>query len=286
MTTAEPVVQPTRFDVAWGVATDCGLRRSVNEDGYLAQPPVFLVADGMGGHDRGDAAARAVVEAFRGHARGEFLTPEVLHEAVVESVARVRSIPGGRDDYGAPGSTVTGVGLAMQQQQACWLVFNVGDSRTYRLNRGTLEQVSVDHSEVQELLEAGRIGPEEARRHVHRSVITRAIGAGLPETPVVDQWLLLATTGDRLLLCSDGLTSELTEQFIQVTLSGFGDPQSAAEALVRAAVEAGGRDNVTAIVVDAVHVGSGDPEEFEAETLGEALLPDDTLPLPPVLEVT
>ncbi|MBK8732764.1 MAG: serine/threonine-protein phosphatase [Actinomycetales bacterium] len=273
------------FRVAWGAATDRGRKRDHNEDAHLALPPVFMVADGMGGHQRGDAASARVTEAFETLCTDStlsWLTSQLLHEAVLVAVERVRAIH--TEGGSAPGSTLAGVGLALQGDSPCWLVFNIGDSRTYRLARGVLEQVSVDHSEVQELVESGSIDKEQARTHAQRSVITRALGAGLQGDPVVDQWLLLAATGDRLLVCSDGLTGELSDPFLAATLASVEDPQAAADALVTAAVEAGGRDNVTAVVVDAVEVvgglsATGPTRDSDEDTLVEGLdLEGDTIP--------
>ena len=132
------------------------------------------------------------------------------------------------------------------------LVFNVGDSRTYRLNQGILEQISVDHSEVQELLEAGRITAQEALVHPRRHVVTRALGTGDDSEP--DFWMLPVEAGDRKLICSDGLTSEVSDEHIHAILSSTVRPQDAVQALIQAALCSGGRDNITAIVVDAADV--------------------------------
>ena len=260
------------FDVAWGAATDVGQKRAHNEDSYLALPPVFLVADGMGGHQGGDIASRTVVEAFELLAGAGALTSEALLRTITDAVSRVRAIAAsGR----APGSTLTGVGLAAQGSTPCWLVFNVGDSRTYRLSRGILEQVSVDHSEVQAMVDSGALNADQAQLHQKRNVVTRALGGGIPGAPVVDQWLLIARPNDRILLCSDGLSTELTDQFLMATLQAISDPQAAAEALVAAAVQAGGRDNVTAVVVDAVAGPFDDAEEdINEDTLSEEILVD------------
>jgi len=260
------------FDVAWGAATDRGQKRAHNEDSYLAQPPVFLVADGMGGHQGGDVASRTVVEAFELLSGDGALTSEALLRTITEAVDRVRAIAAsGR----APGSTLTGVGLAAQGTTPCWLVFNLGDSRTYRLSRGVLEQVSVDHSEVQAMVDAGALSADQAQLHEKRNVVTRALGGGIPGAPVVDQWLLIARPNDRILLCSDGLSTELTDQFLMATLQAVADPQAAAEALVAAAVQAGGRDNVTAVVVDAVAGPFDDAEaDINEDTLSEEILVD------------
>jgi protein phosphatase len=268
------------FVVEWGAATDRGVRRDLNEDRYLASPPVFLVADGMGGHELGDVAAEAVIDAFGTCRPGAWLTSNAVHEAVALAVAAINGI--GSTGAASPGSTLAGAGMTIQDGLPCWLVFNVGDSRTYRLARGILEQVSVDHSQVQEMVDAGVIGLEEARTHSRRSVITRALGGGLVHQPPVDQWLLPAAVGDRLLICSDGLTGELTDALLAATLASVPGAQAAATELVRAAVAAGGRDNVTAVVVDAVAVSASASATAQAEdTLSDELWigpDDDTVP--------
>ncbi len=267
------------FEVVWGAATDRGQKRQHNEDSYLTAPPVFVVADGMGGHQGGDVASRIVVDAFAQLAHEATLTSESLMSAVMHAVTAVRQIPTqGRP----PGSTLTGVGLAAQGATPCWLVFNVGDSRTYRLSGGTLEQVSVDHSEAQAMVESGALDADKAQTYQRRNVVTRAIGAGIPGTPEVDQWLLLAKRHDRLLLCSDGLSTELTDQFLAATLQSIADPQEAAATLVAAAVQAGGRDNVTAVVVDAVGGIGADAQEVDEDTLSDNIDMDhdgDTVPV-------
>jgi PPM family protein phosphatase len=193
----------------------------------------------------------------------------------------------GNDDFDAPGSTVSGVGLAMYENRPSWLVFNIGDSRTYLLQGGELEQVTVDHSQVQELVDSG-VPHEVARTRVARNVITRAIGGGMPTAPRTDQWLVPARPGDRVLVCSDGLSEELTDQLITAILQSFANAGEAAEQLVNAALDAGGRDNVTAVVVDAVSIdGRTTPAYSDTDTvplrLEEAI--DRTVPDLPVLGV-
>ena len=230
----------------WGSATDRGRVRRLNEDALLAQAPVFLVADGMGGHAAGDMASRVTVEEFAALAGRETVTPDDVQDCLVRAARRIRETVGaGR----TAGTTVAGVAAAPQDGDPYWLVFNVGDSRVYRLADGGLEQVSVDHSVVQELVDAGRLAPHEAERHPDRHIITRAVGTGA--APEADYWLLPAGPADRLLLCSDGLTQELDDDAIRYLLMDQPDPQTAAQILVQAAVEAGGRDNVTVVVVDA-----------------------------------
>jgi len=145
------------------------------------------------------------------------------------------------------------------------MVFNIGDSRVYRLSGDRLEQLTVDHSEVQELVLAGVITREQARTHPRRNVVTRALGSDAGLLP--DHWLLPAIGGDRYLICSDGLFSELPDEVIRPLLAA-GTPQRAAEALVAAANDAGGRDNVTAVVVDI----DSDDDEADETTLPREFL--------------
>ncbi|MFC4555213.1 PP2C family protein-serine/threonine phosphatase [Georgenia faecalis] len=236
----------------WGVATDTGGHRRVNEDAVLARPPVFVVADGMGGHARGDMASRTVVAELAALASGDApLRPDDVRAAVGRAASRIRETMAADAEPAAAGSTLAGVVLTEQDGEPYWLVLNVGDSRVYRSAATGLEQVSVDHSLVQELVDAGTIDAEQARRHPQRNVITRAVGTGA--VPDVDFWMLRALAGERLLVCSDGLVEELSDAEIGEVLGGAGDAPAVAEALVaRAMGDAGARDNVTALVVEVV----------------------------------
>ena len=229
---------------SWGSATDRGLVRDVNEDALLAFPPVFLVADGMGGHDAGEVASRVAVEEFAALAGRAGLTADDVHGCFGRTAERLR-IELGRSG----GTTVVGAALTEDDGGAYWLVFNVGDSRAYRFADGRLYQVSVDHSVVQELIDEGDLAPDAAQTHPERHILTRALGAGAAPEP--DYWLLPVGPQDRLLLCTDGLTRELDDADIAQVLAQVADPQRAADALVERAVERGARDNVTAVVVDA-----------------------------------
>jgi protein phosphatase len=133
-----------------------------------------------------------------------------------------------------------------------WLVFNVGDSRTYRLSQGRFGQLTVDHSEVQELVDTGQITEQQARTHPRRHVVTRALGTGDDAEP--DVWLLPVEEGDRILVCSDGLSGELTDEEICDVLSAVKEPQAAADTLIEETLRSGARDNVTVIIVDAAGV--------------------------------
>ncbi|WP_136519652.1 MULTISPECIES: PP2C family protein-serine/threonine phosphatase [Cellulomonas] len=230
---------------AWGSATDRGRVREVNEDALLAYPPVFLVADGMGGHDAGDLASRIAVEEFAQLAGRSSAGPDDVHACFARTSARIRDeFTGGRQG----GTTVAGAAVAEHDGGSYWLVFNVGDSRVYRWADDALAQVSVDHSVVQELLESGEIDPTQVPRHPERHVLTRALGTGEPPEP--DYWLLPAGPQDRLLICTDGLTRELDDAAIASVLAAVADPQEAAARLVQDALAHGGRDNVSAVVVD------------------------------------
>lgn len=249
----------------WGSATDRGRVRSVNEDALLAYPPVFLVADGMGGHAAGDVASGLVVEEFAQLAGRSSATPDEVHACFRRTAVRLRAtVFGGR----TAGTTVAGVAIAAYDGGAYWLVFNIGDSRVYRLTHGELEQISVDHSVVQELVDRGELAPELVRTHPERHVITRAVGTrGEPEP---DYWLIPAAPTDRLLICSDGLTSELDDGAMRDVLAAVADPQEAAQQLIAAALAAGGRDNVSVVVVD-VALASAGPDlgaTIEATHLG------------------
>jgi protein phosphatase len=145
------------------------------------------------------------------------------------------------------GTTVAGLAVVSVGGQRHWAVFNIGDSRVYRLLDGSLNQVTVDHSEVWELVERGLITPEEAQRHPARNIVTRSLGRD--PMGVVDTWVFPPYPGEVFVICSDGLSNELSRERIEQILLEHPDAEAAADALVTAAVEAGGRDNVTAIVV-------------------------------------
>ncbi len=233
-------------ELVWAACSDRGRVRPANEDAFLGAPPVFVVADGMGGYEAGDLASAAVVGAFAAHVTGPGVTTLAqLREALAACVVAVREVAAGTR-RGA-GSTVTGVALVEHLGLPHWLVFNVGDSRVYRHLASTLEQLTVDHSVGQELVAAGRLQAAELAGFAGRNVITRAIGA---DDSTADSWLMPVTNGERLLLCSDGLYRELADESIRAALTMSGAPTSAADALVRLANQAGGRDNVTVLVLD------------------------------------
>ncbi|WP_308492634.1 PP2C family protein-serine/threonine phosphatase [Microbacterium terrisoli] len=248
--------EPTRLApiaVACGAMTDTGLRRRLNEDSYIASAPVFLVADGMGGHQAGEVASATAIDEFALLAGRDCVSVDELRDAFARARARVDALPPGGG--ASAGTTLTGVAISDVDGEGYWLTINVGDSRTYRLSEGVFEQISVDHSVVQELIDRGELDEAQATRDSRRNVITRAIGAG--SDAEADYWLIPAEVGDRILICSDGLSNELTWDRIDGILRDETHPQAAATRLVQEAVQHGGRDNVTVIVVDALNVASG-----------------------------
>ena len=232
--------------------SDTGRKRKVNEDSFLVEAPVFVVADGMGGYEAGDRASAAVVEAFRENAVVEgFATLLGIRNALVAAEAKV-AVVAGETTRGA-GSTVAGAILIEHEGAPSWLVFNVGDSRVYRHIGTELDQLTIDHSLGQELVDAGEMRQEDLATFPHRNVITRAIGAS---DGSADSWLVPVINGERLLICSDGLTSELADESIRATLTMGGRPEAVAATLVQRANEAGGRDNISVIVIDVVSGGA------------------------------
>jgi PPM family protein phosphatase len=244
-----------------GAATDVGRVRQHNEDSLLAEGSVFVVADGMGGHAAGEVASGIVVETMAGLVGRDRLRPEDVVAALTESNGAILASVARHPEQTGMGTTATGLAVVTAGGSDHWAVFNVGDSRVYRLVGGELSLVTVDHSEVQEMVDAGLITEQEAARHPLRNVVTRSLGTESMPTP--DVWVFPPHPGERFVICSDGLSNEIDRRQIQQVLTQHDDPQQAAEALVRAAVDAGGRDNVTAIVVA---LDAGEDEELDVDT--------------------
>jgi protein phosphatase len=232
------------------VVTDTGHRRDHNEDSAIAGPPVFAVADGMGGHASGEVASAAVVDRLAEVASGDFLQAGAIDRALRAATGDI-ALALDEEELGV-GTTATGVALTLQGGLAYWLVFNVGDSRVDLFENGELSRLTVDHSVVQELVDSGAIRPEDAESHPKSNVITRAVGFNLDPEP--DFWILPVRPDVRFLLCSDGLTKELPEPEIRRHLAAGRDADHTAHALVAAALDSGGRDNVTVVVVDVLAV--------------------------------
>lgn len=239
--------------LGWAARTHTGLVRSANEDSYLAKTPLFAVADGMGGHAAGEVASDAVVSRLSLAATGATVGAEEIDRALRDAVDDIARQSATAD--GGTGTTVTGIALTVVGGEPYWSVFNIGDSRVYLQVQESLVQLTVDHSIVQELVDAGLITRDEADVHPHSNVITRAVG--FHEAPIPDYRLVPVIAPSRLLVCSDGLTKELTDAGLEHVLSGASSAQEAADALIDAALENGGRDNVTVIVVDVLAVNDG-----------------------------
>ncbi|MCC9178969.1 PP2C family protein-serine/threonine phosphatase [Arthrobacter sp. zg-Y750] len=262
MNSDETTSPDTDLHAVFGYASDRGLRRELNEDSLIAADPIFAIADGMGGHEAGEVASSICVRTLGDSEIVGRHLPEVsaeqLEALLQEADRRIREATGGR-----AGTTLTGAVLVREAGNPYWLVFNVGDSRTYRLSHGVLEQITVDHSEVQELVDLGQITADEALVHPRRHVVTRALGTG--NDSEADFWLIPVEPGDRLMVCSDGLTGEVADGHILQILTSVGSPQDACAALVQAALRSGGRDNISVLVVDAE--GGPDVHESAAITL-------------------
>jgi PPM family protein phosphatase len=234
-------------ELSWHGVTHTGYRRTGNEDSYLADVPLFAVADGMGGHSHGDRASDAVVRRLQAAVDGDFIAPAAIVEALNLATWDIHQLDDA--DHGI-GTTVTGVALTLADGHPQLTVFNVGDSRVYRFSGNELSQVTTDHSIVQEMVEAGQLSAEQAENHPDSNVITRAVGFSVE--PEVDLRVLPLEPGMRLLVCSDGLTKEVPLERLRLHLAARLSARETANALVDAALAQGGRDNITVIVVDVV----------------------------------
>ncbi|MCU1551492.1 MAG: Protein phosphatase [Glaciihabitans sp.] len=241
--------------LTWAAATDTGRRRKANEDSYVAQSPVFAVADGMGGHAAGDLASAAVVTRLAEVITDGFATTSAIDRALEKATDDIEQV-GDESEIGV-GTTVTGAVLTLQGGEPYFAVFNIGDSRVYQFERNELRQVTVDHSVVQEMVDSGLLNRDQAEHHPDSNVITRAVGFNMP--PTADYWMLPLRPGSRLLICSDGLTKELGDDRLRMHLAAGLSARETAHALVDAALAAGGRDNITTIVLDVIDA----PSEYE-----------------------
>ncbi|MEA2477113.1 MAG: family protein phosphatase, partial [Actinomycetota bacterium] len=238
--------------VRYGVATDVGRVREGNEDSYLVDAPLFVVADGMGGHVAGDVASATAVEVLDERSSSMRASePSSLESAIKE--ANVAIFKKAQSDAALRGMGTTCTLLMIDGSNAQFA--HVGDSRAYLFRQGKLSQITEDHTLVNRMVAEGRIDEDEARHHPQRSVITRALG--VDSDVQVDLVSLRLEDGDRILLCSDGLTTMLENPDVSQVLSNENDPQAAAENLIHAANAAGGEDNITAIVI--VFVPSTEP---------------------------
>lgn len=229
----------------FGSRTDIGCVRDHNEDSLVVQPPLYVVADGMGGHAAGEVASEIAVQVIAERAPS---TPDGAELSAAVGAANEEILLAARDGRGRDGMGTTVTAAILEGERL--VIAQVGDSRAYLLHQGRLQQLTRDHSLVADMIEAGRLTPEEARVHPGRSVITRALGSVEGTQP--DIYELNVEAGDRLLLCSDGLTGMVRDAEIEKILSHVHDPQQCASQLTDEALAAGGHDNVTVVVVDVV----------------------------------
>lgn len=239
MANSHKTATPTRF----GSRTDVGCVREQNEDSLVVIPPLFAVCDGMGGHAAGEVASDIATQVLTKLAP-QSLDAEALSLAV--ETANSEIIAAASDGRGREGMGTTCTAAMVEGERM--LVAQVGDSRAYLLHNGKLQQITRDHSLVADMVEAGQITAEEARVHPSRSIITRALGTSPNTRP--DIYELNVAAGDRLLLCSDGLSGMVEDEQIEEIMVRVSDPQRCTHVLVNEAIAAGGLDNVTVIVVD------------------------------------
>lgn len=239
--------------------TDTGRQRRANEDAYFARAPLFAVADGMGGAQAGEVAAQAAVETLaQGLPDGSGSVEERLAAAAQTANEHIHELSVRDDERAGMGTTLTAVHVGEHELT----VVHVGDSRLYRWREGELERLTTDHTLVEELVRQGRLTAEEAEGHPQRSIITRALG---PEAAVhPDAFTVPARDGDVYLLCSDGLSSMVPDPEVAAVLEEAPDLAAAARTLVDAANAAGGRDNITVVLLRLAETGG--PADVAAET--------------------
>lgn len=227
----------------WASATDIGRVRSHNEDSVLVSPPLFVVADGLGGHEAGEVASKIAVETLRDNAprRADANALGRAVRAANREVIRAAKEGIGRSGMGTTITAAIVDGLDV-------VVAQVGDSRAYLLHDAQLTRITQDHSMVADMIRSGQLTEAQSRVHPHRSIITRALGTD--PNMYADTFEVDVTPGDRLLLCSDGLTAMLTDEQIADAVQAYRDPATTAHMLIDAANEAGGQDNITVVVID------------------------------------
>lgn len=238
----------TTTQLMWGARSDVGCVRPHNEDSYLVQSPLFCVCDGMGGHAAGEVASSIAVETI---AKTAPQAADAARLAAAVEAANAAVIEAALNGLGKPGMGCTATCAYIENDMLA--IAHVGDSRAYLLHEGTLIRVTRDHSYVEELVDAGEITADEARVHPNRSVITRALGSD--PAMYADHFTLHIEEGDRLILCSDGLSSMIPDSDIENIATQSSTAQICVDNLVDAALAAGGHDNVTVVVVDLVDDG-------------------------------
>lgn len=227
----------------WAARTEVGHVREHNEDSYLLQPPLFVVADGMGGHEAGEVASSFAVTTL---AQANLAHADAQELGKCIEAANLALIEAAQNGLGKPGMGTTCTAAYIESNKLA--IAHVGDSRAYLLRGGVLTRISHDHSFVEELVESGEITADEARVHPNRSIITRALGSD-PHM-YADHFELPLEEHDRILLCSDGLSGMLSDKDLEDIMISSPSPQECVDSLVEAALRAGGVDNITAIVIE------------------------------------
>lgn len=240
--------------IRWGALSDTGVLRVQNEDSMLTEEGLFVVADGMGGHNAGEVASAMAINMLRLAQIKGISNADDFGEIINDINEKIFRAAADKIEHQGMGTTLTALAITpatkapTENNSATATVANIGDSRTYLLRDQEFRQVSVDHSYVQELVSEGLITHDEARTHARRNIVTRALG--IEPSVSVDTWTLPLIAGDRYILCSDGLVDEVPDTDIETCVRRIKDPQTAADELVAMANRNGGRDNVTVIVVD------------------------------------
>ncbi|MDP4695630.1 MAG: Stp1/IreP family PP2C-type Ser/Thr phosphatase [Ilumatobacteraceae bacterium] len=245
--------------VKWGASSDTGTLRVQNEDSFLAEEKIFVVADGMGGHNAGEVASAMAIKMLA-EAQANGISDSSQLAKVIEQINHsIFQAAANQTDQRGMGTTLAVLALTPNEttNEVSAAVANIGDSRTYLFRNDEFRQVSVDHSYVQDLVSEGLITREEARTHARRNIVTRALG--IEPSVAVDTWTLPLITGDRYVLCSDGLVDEVTDEAIEKCVKQKIEPQKVADQLVALANANGGRDNITVIIVDVIADGANSP---------------------------
>ena len=273
-------VSPTRrLRLSWGGATDQGRIRANNQDAMYADSGLFVVADGMGGHQGGEVAANLAVRTV---AKADRESLAQLRDGIIEANRVVHETAIDQPELHGMGTTLTALAVSREAESPQFVILNVGDSRVYRHRAGQLEQLTEDHSYVAELMRRGELDEDAAAVHPYRNMLTRAIGVHAEVE--IDEWLLDPVAGDRFILCSDGVTNELDDSEIAEQLALEQDPSTTAKALVGLANDRGGRDNSTVLIVDVrvelVDSTDEDLPEEDDESQSPILAPPDQPNLP------
>ncbi|HEY1275097.1 MAG TPA: Stp1/IreP family PP2C-type Ser/Thr phosphatase [Thermoleophilaceae bacterium] len=251
--------------------TDVGRQRSANEDAFVVAPPFFAVADGMGGAKAGEVASQMAADAFSGEGESGEAPEAQLSRILREANRRIYELAATDESHRGMGTTLT----AAKVHDSEVSLGHVGDSRAYLLRDENLEQLTRVHSLVAELERSGQLTPEAAEHHPQRSIITRALG---PEPDVdVDTYTLAGRDGDVYLLCSDGLTGMLSDADVAAILRGADSLDAAAEALVHAANQSGGKDNITVVLFRLGETGDGGDSASSDDTIAGTLTADDVI---------